>query len=437
MPVARPDHKVAAGSRRVVITGAGVVSPIGLGLDAFAENLLRGKSGATSLGPLFGMDASQFPACIGAPVPDDVVAPAKLGSLGATLHRSIHFAAHAIDQLVEGAAALRGGCDVSLVCGVGVGQLLPDLLDVQRLGAAHWLDAIERGGPAGGASADGPPNSLRPADHGTRLLQQAFDFRGHSQTMAGACSASTQACIQACEEVSLGDAPMAIGGGHDSLLCVPGMHLMHELGTLSLDTDNPTRAVKPFDVARDGTMIGEGAAYFLFEELEHALGRQAPILAEVLGYGSSLDGYHITTPDPQCTAGIRMINDALALAGIEPEQIDYVNAHGTGTLVNDPIEARILQAVFRGSRPYVSSSKAQVGHLIAACGAIELAACLVAVEHQTVPPNPNLRTPDPECDLNLPIGGAAPRARIDFVLSNSFGFGGQNSCVVLRRWSGR
>lgn len=410
--------------RRVVITSVGVVSAIGRGYRDFCSALFAGRSGARLLNDgLLSSDSAEgirFAAFIpGHPL------TSHTRELSAW-HRSFHFANDAISQIVERSPLVRDcGRPVGLCSGVGIGQLLPESLALSEPELITWLDAIGR--PTGGPTMfDG----RRHADAGTVELVRRFDLGGLAQTFMGTCSAATHACLQALEEVRDG-ADLCIAGGHDSLISLPGLHFMHGLGTLATEGD-PEDAVKPFDVARDGTIVGEGAAYFLFEEYEHAVRRGAPIFAEILGGAASLDGYHVTAPDPDCEAGIRMLHEATERAGVRATDVDYVNAHGTGTVANDGVEARIIREGLRGHDPLVSSSKPQFGHLIGACGAMELVACLGALREQRVPPNRNLRNPDPDCQLRLPMGPAL-EAPINVVLSNSFGFGGQNSCMVLRR----
>jgi 3-oxoacyl-[acyl-carrier-protein] synthase II len=337
---------------------------------------------------------------------------ATLPGDAASWDRGTRFAMSAIQQITDsvGMDVLRDR-RASLCAGVGVGQLFPTPAEVDD-------DPSRRRGTS------------TKNDHGLHAICQELGLRGEFQTFAGACSASTQACIEAYERVASGEQEMAIGGGHDSLVSPAGILLMHGLGTLSEEAERPDRVARPFDRDRDGTLLGEGAAYLLFESLASARARGAKILALVAGYGSSLDGHHVTSPDPSGRAAVRMIRDALAMAGVQPTEIDYVNAHGTGTLLNDVTEAKVLREALEGARPFVSSTKAQVGHLIAACGAIELLTCVAAIEEQRVPPAVGFATPDPEADVRIaPPGGVS--ARVAYALSNSFGFGGQNSCIVL------
>ena len=402
--------------QRVVITACGVVSPIGDGLEEFGRRLIAGESGAARLDAAFGETWRDLPVSVGAPVPERPRRlPRSLRDDPHTLDRSASFAAAALSQIVAPLQPMLEATAVPLYAGVGIGQLLPSFEDAVTNARRSVADRND------GVASDGA----------TLSLARALGLGGWPQTFNGACSASTQACIQACEDIGLGMIDVAVAGGHDSLLSIAGLLLMSGLGTLS-GHDEPRRAVRPFDCDRDGTMIGEGATYFLFEALDHALVRDAPILAEVVGFGSSLDGYHVTSPDPSGRAGIQMIRDAIEMASITPAAIDYVNAHGTATILNDITEAQIIRSALDSANPYVSSSKPQFGHLIAACGAIELAACVVALQMQRVPPNINLERLDPECDLCIPAESVS--APIEYVLSNSFGFGGQNTCMLLRRW---
>lgn len=411
--------------RRVAVTAVGVVSPIGRGFAAFSKNLLTGQKGSRRLTEVFGRTFADVPVRHACVIDVERQELPKVDSDGAKLHRSVRFAVDALAQIMEATRGHDLGA-AGLHCGVGVGQLIPGLDDFREHGAELVLAEIEAQLGYGRRSTAAMRSSAMRADYATAYLQRTFGLGGVSGTYNGACSAATQACIAACEEVLAG-ATYALGGGHDSLITAGGLHLMHELGTL---TEEPE--ICPFDVNRDGTMIGEGAVYLLFEELAHARARGAPILAEVIGWASSIDGYHLTSPDPSGDPAVRMIQRALQHAQVPPDRIDYVNAHGTSTIINDMVEASIIKRALEGHRAFVSSTKAQVGHLIAGCGTIGLAACLAALERQVVPPNPNLREPDPDCDVEL-APPSALEASLQHVLCNSFGFGGQNSCVVLRR----
>lgn len=411
------DPTTPTKNRRVVITGLGLVSPLGVGFRKFEEALFAGASAARPLVDTFGEDWAGLPVSFAAAV-SDFTPSIPEGVPVHELERSSLFALEALGQIVGGAdAQMLRDTRAPLYCGVGAAQPMLDFDEARRL--CDGTDAH-------------PRRTSASCERSSQVLRDAFGLTGAAHTFAGACSASTQACIQAAEEIRSGLEVAVIAGGHDSLLSIPGLYMMHELGTLSTADRNLEQAVRPFDRDRDGTMVGEGAVYFLFEELEHAQARGASILAEVVGFGSSLDGHHITSPDPEGTYGIAMIEAALALAGVEPECVDYVNAHGTATLLNDATEARIIKTAMAGHRPWVSSSKPQLGHLIAACGAAELAVCVAALLRQRLPPNLNLRVPDPECDLKL-VTEAQP-ASLTYVLSNSFGFGGQNSCLLLKRF---
>lgn len=414
--------------RRVVITKVGVVSSIGSGLDEFSEALFAGKSGARLLPDLFGANLAGIPVPFGAPVGNFVDDRNTPGD--SRMHRSEGFALSALSQL-DGESC-KGFSNASLNCGVGIGQLFPDEKELSQNPSA-WLNALLERQRDPRVEVLGARQSCLFADYGAIRMQRAMGLNNIVQTFVSACAAGTQACIQACEEIRMG-ASVAIGGAHDSLLSVAGIYLMNALGTLSTNYEDCTKAVRPFDRDRDGTMLGEGAAYFLFEERQYAIERGAEILCEIVGYGTSLDGYHITNPDPSGKGGVRMIRNALAMAGISSDKIDYINAHGTATVVNDPIETNIINRVMLDHRPFVSSTKPQIGHLIAASGAVELVACIAALREQRVPPNCNLEDPDPECDLRYPDPDR-PEAEIEYVLCNSFGFAGQNACIILRRHS--
>jgi 3-oxoacyl-[acyl-carrier-protein] synthase II len=235
----------------------------------------------------------------------------------------------------------------------------------------------------------------------------------------------------------LGHADVMLAGASDAMINPVGLIGFGMLGVLSRRNDDPARASRPFDRNRDGFVMGEGGVILVLETLQHAAKRGAPILAELIGYGGCADAYRITDEREDGGGCVDAMARALADARVTPEAIQYVNAHGTGTLQNDRTEVLSIKRVFgnHSRRLCVSSTKSQVGHLVAAAGAVELAACVLALRHQVAPPTINYETPDPECDIDVVANQARPMA-LETILSNSFGFGGQNACLVVRRWDG-
>ncbi|HEX8914475.1 MAG TPA: beta-ketoacyl-[acyl-carrier-protein] synthase family protein, partial [Humisphaera sp.] len=259
--------------------------------------------------------------------------------------------------------------------------------------------------------------------------------RGPAMNCLTACAASTQAIGEATEILRRGDADVMIGGGAHSMIHPFGVTGFNRLTALSQANDNPPAASRPFDNQRGGFVLGEGAGVVILETLEHAQKRGAKILAEVVGYGSTADAYRITDQDPEGMGAVNAMQAALADAGLKAADVQYVNAHGTGTRENDGNETNAIRKVFGGREKAapVSSIKSMMGHLIAAAGAVELITCVLAIRDQVLPPTMNLQNPDPECDLDY-VPNAARKARVDVAMSNSFGFGGQNDTIIVKRW---
>jgi 3-oxoacyl-[acyl-carrier-protein] synthase II len=266
-------------------------------------------------------------------------------------------------------------------------------------------------------------------------MAHAFALDGPNIACQTACAASSQAIGEALELIRAGDADAIAAGGAHSMLHPLGIAGFNRLTALSQRNDSPRTASRPFDLTRDGFVIGEGAGIVVLEELEHAKKRGANIYAELTGYGTTADAYRMTDPHPQGKGAIRAMADAVRDAGLSPADIGYINAHGTSTQANDSAETAAIKAVF-GQRAYnipVSSSKSMLGHLIAAAGVVELVICVEALRKGVLPPTINYQTPDPECDLDY-IPNAAREKRVDHVLSNSFGFGGQNIALTVSRF---
>jgi 3-oxoacyl-[acyl-carrier-protein] synthase II len=258
--------------------------------------------------------------------------------------------------------------------------------------------------------------------------------RGNCQTIATACTSSAQAIGEAYRQIKAGVADVMISGGADSMIHPYGIVGFSALGVMSKNNDEFRTAARPFDRRRDGFMLGEGAAILVLEELERCKQRGAAAYGEVIGYASSCDAFRLTDEPPEAWGCIAAMKMALADAKLNPGSVDYVNAHGTGTVMNDKTETFAIKNVFQGrerSLP-VSSTKSMIGHLVAAAGAVEFAACVLAMIDQTLPPTINYESPDDACDLDY-VPNHARRARLNVVLSNSFGFGGQNACLILRK----
>ena len=420
------------GTNRVVITGLGWVTPLGHDVEGVWRRLLAGESGVS---PTRLFDASAFPTTFSAQVRDFDLKP--FGTVG----RSTAFALDAARQ-----AWAMAGIDqhdperAGLYLGSGEGSLDYDAFT--RSALAGW-DGEERATDAaawaGTAAAtmdavrehEQEPNM--PLYHVARLL----GLRGPSYNCLTACAASCQAAGEATEALRLGEADVMVVGGSHSMIHPLGVTGFNRLTALSERNEEPARASRPFDRDRGGFVLGEGAGVLVLETLDHAVGRGAAILAEVAGYGSTADAYRITDQHPDGEGAVLAMRRALDDAGLTPADVDYVNAHGTGTEVNDSTETRAIRAVLgdRAGRVPVSSIKSMMGHLIAASGAVELIACVLAIRDRALPPTINLESPDPACDLDYVPNEARRVDRLDVILTNNFGFGGQNDTLAVRRYS--
>lgn len=430
---------------RVVVTGIGVVAPNGVGAEAFLEGLREGRSG---VGPIRAFDCAGFDTRIAAEVDaealelDRYVKPLKMVKL---MSRAARFAVVAAGMARRHSklafdAVDPGRVAVSLGAG-GMGPSDNDMMENEAtaLLASHESRAAGLDVPAFAkafAARTNPISLLRglpnvAASH-VAIQQRA---RGPNNTITTACTAGTQAIGEGARKVQCGDADVVLAGGADAMVNPVGVLGFSMLGTLSERNDCPEQAARPFDRTRDGFVIGEGAAVLVLERESFAQARGADILGEIAGYGATCDAYRITDERPDASGAVAAIRAALRDADADAADVDYVNAHGTGTRMNDQIEARALTQVLgpgAGAVP-VSSTKSMIGHLLAAAGAAEAVACLLAINHGFVPPTINYREPDPDCALD-PVPNKSREVDVTLVLSNSFGFGGQNACLAIRRY---
>jgi len=425
--------------RRVVITGMGSVTPLGLTVEETWQNLLAGKSG---IRPNRIFDAETFPTTFAAQVPEfDIARYVKNAADFAKAGRNVRFAAAAAKMAIEDARLAPGTFDPTRTCiYIGSGEGTLDFFTL--------CESI-----AYGTGDDGKVSAAKFAEMGLkrydalRELEQepnmAANHLAAEHGIAGptysnltACAASTQAIGEAMDLLRTGEVDTVLAGGTHSMihpLGVTGFNLLTAISTEH--KDEPWRASRPFDKDRAGFVLGEGSTIMILENLEHAKARGARIWAELTGFGSSADAYRMTDIHPEGRGPSAAMRLALADAGIRPEEIDYISAHGTGTTENDKVETLSVKLVF-GPYAYkvpMSSVKSTLGHLIAAAGATELMTCVMAIRDQIVPPTMNLETPDPECDLDY-VPNAARKAKVEVCLSNSFGFGGQNDSLVVRRF---
>jgi 3-oxoacyl-[acyl-carrier-protein] synthase II len=426
-------------SNRVVITGMGWITPLGHSIESVWKRLLNGESGIsrTSI-----FDATTFPTSISAEVKDYRVED-FITDLGAHAGagRNTLFALGACAQAWKAAKLDPGRLDldrVGIYLGSGEGSLDFDAYtsaalsswrpQINQVDFVKWAQvAFERMNVV--REIEQEPNM--PLSH-LALLTGA---RGPAFNCLTACAASTQAIGEATEILRRGDADVMIGGGAHSMIHPFGVTGFNRLTALSTANENPQRASRPFDAQRGGFVLGEGAGMVILETLEHARARQAPILAEVVGYGSTADAFRITDQHPEGEGAIAAMKEALADARLSAKDIQYVNAHGTGTRENDGNETGAIKSVFgQCARTCpVSSIKSMMGHLIAAAGAVELICCVLAIRDNMLPPTINLENLDPQCDLDYVPNRARP-AKVDVAMSNSFGFGGQNDTIIIKRF---
>ena len=409
---------------RVVITGIGAVTPLGSSVDIFWKGLLAGRSGVRRVTQF---DASSLPCRIAGEIPDFEPLDYLEKKEARRIPRSSQIALGAAVQAVNDAGlpeTLPEPERAGIVFGTAIGGL--DLLDesIQILRTRGY----ERVNPF--ATPAGIPNM--PAF----VIARRFQCRGPSTTIATACATSTQSIGEAAELIRRGAADIVISGGTESAVkdfAMGGFAAMRALPTSY--NDRPEKASRPFDADREGFVFSEGSGVLVLESMEHALRRGVKIYAEVAGHAASSDAYHMAAPDPEAGGPARAMCWALKDAGLQPQDIDYINAHGTGTQLNDLTETRAIKSVFDGFAYQipVSSTKSMVGHAMGASGALEAIVCALTIKHGWIPPTINYETPDPDCDLDY-VPNIARQATVDATLSNSFGLGGQNACLVLKRF---
>ena len=410
--------------RRVAVTGLGLVSPVGIGNAANWEALLAGKSG---VGPITRFDASPFTCRIAAEVkgfdPSLFIEKKEIKKMDTFIHYAMAAARFAMED--SGIPVNDQNRErFAVVVGSGIGGL-PLIEKTQR-------EFVESGNN---------PRIISPFFITGLIVNEAagnisikYGLKGPNLATATACTTGAHAIGEAYRKIQYGEADAAIAGGAESVmtpLAVGGFAVMRALSTRN---DDPQHASRPWDRGRDGFVIGEGAGLVILEEMEAAKKRGARIYCELVGYGLSGDAYHIAAPSEDGDGPARVMRNALEDADINPEEVDYINAHGTSTPAGDRVETMAIKMVFgaHASKVAVSSTKSMTGHLLGAAGGLETAICALAVENQVMPPTTNYETPDPECDLDY-VPNVARSAPIRYALSNSFGFGGTNGCLVFKR----
>ncbi len=409
--------------RRVVITGIGVISPIGSGKKNFWNAL---KNGVNGIDKITKFDPADFPTQIAAEVKDFDPLDYIDKKEAKRMDRFTHFAIAASSQAIEDAEINLKSVDLyrfGVTLGSGVGGIETLEKEYEKL--------MKRG-----------PRRVSPffipmmiSNIGAGHISMAFGLKGPNTTAVSACASSTNAIGDAFKIIERGDADLMVTGGAEASITPLAIAGFCSMKAMSLRNDDPKTASRPFDRDRDGFVMGEGSGIIVLEELEHALNRGAKIYGEIVGYGMSADAYHITAPAPDGEGAARSMENALNDAGISPNQIDYINAHGTSTHYNDKFETMAIKTVFK-DHAYnlsVSSTKSMTGHLLGAAGSIEAIACLLSVKENYIHATINLENPDPELDLDF-VPNKGKEKIVNYALSNSLGFGGHNATLIFKKF---
>ncbi|NVO32493.1 beta-ketoacyl-ACP synthase II [Hymenobacter lapidiphilus] len=413
--------------RRVVVTGLGALTPVGKTAPAYWEGLVAGRSGAA---PITRFDAGKFKTRFACEVkdynPDDYFDRKE----GRKMDIFTQFGLIAANEAIADARLIEDDVDkdrVGVIWGSGIGGLTS--LQAECIAFANG-DGTPRFNPFF------IPKMI--ADSSSGNISIRHKFRGPNFVTTSACASSSDSIISAFNYIRLNMADVIVTGGSEAAITESGVGGFNALKAMSERNDAPEQASRPYDKERDGFVLGEGAASLVLEEYEHAKARGAKIYAELIGGGMSADAYHITAPDPEGNGVVLVMQNALRDAGIKPEDVDYINTHGTSTPLGDGAEVKAIQKVF-GEHAYglnISSTKSMTGHLLGAAGAIEAVACILAMQHDMVPPTINHFTDDPELDpkLNFTFNKAQKR-EVNIAMSNTFGFGGHNTSVIFRKIS--
>jgi 3-oxoacyl-[acyl-carrier-protein] synthase II len=409
--------------KRVVITGMGAITPIGNTLDAYWQALCAGKSG---IGKITYFDTQEFTSKIAGEVKDyDPARYMEKKDVG-RVDRFVQFAVGSAAMAIEHARLDLNSIDLEragVIYGSGIGGL-------ETFEKQHSI-MLAKG-----------PRRVSPffipmliVDMAAGYLSMRFSMKGPNYATVSACASGAHAIGEAYRCLMFGDADLVLTGGAEATITMIGMAGFCSARALSLRNDEPERASRPFDAQRDGFVMGEGSGSLVLETLEHAQRRGAVIYGEIIGYGRSGDAYHMTAPAPNGEGSARAIKWALKDAGIGPQDVDYINAHGTSTDLNDKFETMAIKSVFgeKAKDVAISSTKSMTGHLLGAAGAIEMVACVQTINHSLIHPTINYENPDPECDLNY-TPNQAVKKDVRIAISNSLGFGGHNVCFVVKKF---
>lgn len=412
--------------RRVVVTGLGIVSPLGHDVETFWKNLIAGKCG---VGPITAFDATAFDCRIAAQVSNFDPTPAFPSPKEVRrTDRFSQFGIHAAWQAMK-----DSGLDLDKVNRDEIGVFLGSGIGGLQTTAEQHKILLEKG-----------PGRMSPfmipmliLNMASGLFSMYYKLRGPNFATCSACATSNHAIGEAWRTIKMGDAQAIFAGGSEATIVPIGIGGFCAMKALSTRNGDPQHSSRPFDADRDGFVMGEGAGVLLIEELEHAKKRGAKIYCELVGYGNTADANHMTAPAPEGEGAARCMNMALRNSGLKPEDVSYINAHGTATLQGDVAETQAIKTVFGGHarKLAVSSTKGATGHMLGAAGAVELIVCTKTIETGIVPPTINYEKPDPQCDLDY-VPNKARELKVTAAVNNSFGFGGHNATTVVKKFAG-
>lgn len=408
--------------RRSVITGIGLVSPLGSSLDSFWDTARNGRSG---LGPITSFDATGYGSRIAGEVqgfdPDVYIPPKERRRMDQYSQYAIGAAAMAVED---------AGLDMDVETPERVGVLVGSGVGGIQVLHSQSQVLVEKG-PSRSSPFMIPMMICNMAGG---LIAIRFNMKGPNHAVVSACASAAHSMGDAIRIIERGDADVMLAGGAEACVCELAVAGFSAMKALSTRNDEPRRASRPFDLDRDGFVVGEGSGVFVIEEIEHARKRGATIYCEVAGFGMTCDAYHMTAPAETGEGAARAMTLAMQDAGVNPGDVDYINAHGTSTPLNDKMETQAIKTALGADAVrtvQISSTKSMSGHLLGAAAAIESAVCAMAIRDQVIPPTVNYETPDPECDLDY-VPNTARESKVRTCLNNSFGFGGHNACLVLR-----
>ncbi len=411
--------------RRVVVTGVGLLTPLGVGVEESWSGLIQGKSGIKKITHF---DASAFPTQIAGEIegfnPENYIEPKEIKKMDRFIHLAVGAAEMAMRD--SGLKITEGNAEkVGVIIGSGIGGL-PAI--------EHYHSVLLEKGPRRITPFFIPMLIINLA---AGQVSIKYGAKGPNSAVATACATGSHAIGDAYKIIQRGDADAMIAGGSESVVTPLGIGGFNAMKALSTRNDEPEKASRPFDRDRDGFIMGEGAGIMVLESLEHAHSRGARIYAELVGYGMTADAYHITSPAPEGEGAARCMGLALKDGGINISDVDYINAHGTSTKYGDELETGAIKSVFKDHayKVAVSSTKSMTGHLLGAAGGVEAVISILCIRDNIVPPTINLDNPDPQCNLDY-VPHKARRMKVNCVMSNSFGFGGTNACLIFKRFKG-